>query len=152
MTGATARQSAEREGGLPRVFRTARWYRLLSAGAMLAFGGAGTFYILNGTAWWQQLGGAAFVLFGVAGFIDILVSRIVLTADDIQVISLVRKQSHPRSDFESAKVDGGSVCLKKRDGGWLILPGTGQNTLSVRNTVHAWIKSGIREKSKGPED
>ena len=137
-----------------RVFRTARWYRILSALAMLAFGGAGTFYIVNGSAWWQQLGGAAFVLFGVAGFIDILVSRIVLTTDDLQVISLVRKRTYPRSDFESAKVDGGSVCLKRRDGGWLILPGTGQNTLSVRNTIHAWIRRGIKdqEESKGPEE
>jgi hypothetical protein len=127
---------------LPRVFRTSRWYRLFSAFAMFALGGAGTFYVVNGRAWWQQLGGAAFVLFGIAGFIDIFVSRIVLTADDIQVISLVRKRAYPRSDFESAKVDGGSVCLRRRDGGWLVLPDTGQNTLSVRNTVHAWIKKG----------
>jgi hypothetical protein len=126
---------------LPRVFRTAKWYRILSALSTLAVGGAGTFYILNGNAVWQQLGGAAFVVFGVAGFLDVLVSRIVLDRDSISVISLVRKRAYPRADFESAKVDGGSVCLKRRDGGWLVLPGTGQNSLSVRNTIHAWIKS-----------
>lgn len=127
---------------LPRVFRTARWYRILSVFATLALGSAGAFYIVNGRAPWQQLGGAALAAFGVAGFLDVLVSRIVLDHETIQVISLVRKRSHPRSDFDSAKVDGGAVCLKKRDGGWLILPGTGDNALSVRNTIDAWIKKG----------
>ena len=72
---------------LPRVFRMARWYRILSA------------------------------------------------------IALVRTRRYPRADLESAKVDGGAVCLKKRDGGWLVLPDTGRNTLAVRNTIHAWIRS-----------
>jgi len=127
---------------LPRVLRTARWYRVLSALAMLALGGAGTFYIINGRALWQQIGGAALAAFGVAGFLDVLVSRIVLDRDRISVISLVRTRAYPRSDFESAKVDGGAVCLKRRDGGWLVLPDTGANALSVRNTIHAWIKKG----------
>ena len=46
-----------------------------------------------------------------------------------------------RHDFESAKVDGGAVVLKKRDGGWLILPDTGRSALGVRNTIDAWLKS-----------
>ena len=125
---------------LPRVFRTATWYRIFSAFATLAICGAGTFYILNGRALWQQLGGGALAAFGVAGFLDVLVSRIVLNHDRIEVISLVRKSSYPRAEFESAKVDGGSVCLKRRDGGWLVLPSTGANALSVRNTIHAWTK------------
>ena len=127
---------------LPQVLRTARWYRILSALAMVALGGAGTFYIVNGRAVWQQIGGAALAAFGVAGFLDVLVSRIVLDRDRISVISLVRTRAYPRTDFESAKVDGGAVCLKRRDGGWLVLPDTGANALSVRNTIHAWIKKG----------
>jgi len=109
---------------------------------MLALDGAGTFYIVNGRAVWQQIGGAALAAFGVAGFLDVLVSRIVLDRDRISVISLVRTRAYPRSDLESAKVDGGAVCLKRRDGGWLVLPDTGANALSVRNTIHAWIKKG----------
>ena len=64
---------------LPRVFRTATWYRILSACATLAL-----------------------VAFGVAGFIDVLVSRIVLERDSIRVISIVRQRTYRRSDFESA--------------------------------------------------
>jgi hypothetical protein len=127
---------------LPRVFRTARWYRILSALATLAIVSGGVYYIVNGRAVWQRLGGALLVAFGVAGFLDVLVSRIVLDDEAIHVISLVRQRSYQREDFESAKVDGGAVVLKKRDGGWLALPDTGANALSVRNTIHAWIKKG----------
>ena len=127
---------------LPRVFRTARWYRILSALATLAIVSGGVYYIVNGRAVWQRLGGALLVAFGVAGFLDVLVSRIVLDDKAIHVISLVRQRSYQREDFESAKVDGGAVVLKKRDGGWLALPDTGANALSVRNTIHAWIKKG----------
>jgi hypothetical protein len=140
---------------LPRVFRTAKWLRILSAIAMLLFGAAGTFYIMSGTALWQRAGGAAFVVFGIAGFIDILVSRIVLDRDSLSVISLVRKRVYPRSDFESAKVDGGAVCLKRRDGGWLVLPDTGAKPLSVRNTIDAWIKkqgSGIGDQGAAKQE
>lgn len=126
---------------LPRVFRTAAWYRILSACATLALGAAGGYYIVNGAAAWQRIGGWALVAFGVAGFLDVLISRIVLDRDSIRVISLVRTRAYPRSDFESAKVDGGAVCLKRRDGEWLILPGTGDNALSLRNVVDAWIKA-----------
>lgn len=120
----------------------AKWYRILSVFAMFAIGGAGTFYILNGRAWWQRIGGIALAAFGVAGFLDVLVSRIVMDDDAIHLISLVRKRSYPRANLEAAKVDTGKVCLKKRDGGWLVLPDTGANALSVRNTIDAWIKKG----------
>jgi hypothetical protein len=135
-----AHRSAQREG--ERVFRTATWYRVLSAFATIAICGAGVFYVMNGAATWQRAGGAALIAFGLAGFLDVLISRVVLTADDIQVISLVRKRTYARSDLESAKVDGGAVCLKKRDGGWLVLPDTAGNALSVRNAIDAWIKKG----------
>ena len=107
---------------------------------MLSIGGAGTFYVMNGTALWQRIGGAALIAFGVGGFLDVLVSRIVLDEHAIHVISLFRKRSYARSDCESAKVDGGAVCLKLADGGWVVLPSTGTNALSMRNTIDAWLK------------
>ena len=97
-------------------------------------------FFAGGTPLYRAVG-ALLAVFGVAGFIDVLVSRIVLDEHEIRVISLVRTRRYPRGDFESAKVDGGAVCLKRRDGGWLVLPDTGRNTLAVRNTIHAWIKS-----------
>jgi hypothetical protein len=123
----------------------ATWYRVFSAFATIAICGAGTYYLMNGSALWQRGGGVALIIFGLAGFLDVLVSRIVLTAEEIQVISLVRTRTYPRADLESAKVEGGVVVLKKREGGWLALPSTGVNSLSVRNTIHAWIKKGRTE-------
>jgi hypothetical protein len=130
------------------VFRTTKWYRLFSAFAALALGAAGTFSAVNGTALWHRAGGAALAAFGLAGLADVLISRIVLDRDSIHVISLVRRRRHPRSAFESAKVDGGAVCMKKRDGGWLVLPDTGRNALSIRNSIHAWIQSGASDGKK----
>ena len=144
MSQLPAHRSAQREGG-PRVFRMATWYRVSSAFAAIAICGCGIYYVTNGAALWQRAGGAALIAFGLAAFLDVLVSRIVLTAEEIQVISLVRTRTYPRADLESAKVEGGVVVLKKRDGGWLALPSTGVNSLSVRNTLHAWIKKGRTE-------
>ena len=143
--------------GSVRVFRMAKWYRILSVFAMLAIGGAGTFYLRGDGEWWQRLGGAALIAFGVAGFLDVQVSRIILGDDTIQLISLIRKRTFPRADLESAKVEGGAVWLQKRAGGWLKLPDTGANALSVRNSVDAWIKKqgpgiGDRGEKQKPED
>ena len=126
---------------LPRVFRTTRGYRIFSAIAMVLMCAAGLYpFIADQTPLFRAVG-AFLLVFGIAGFIDVMVSRIVLDEREIRVISLVRTRTYPRGDFESAKVDGGAVGLKRRDGGWLVLPDTGRNALAVRNTIHAWIKS-----------
>ena len=126
---------------LPRVFRTSRWYRIFSAIAMVLLGAAGAYpFIASATLLYRAVG-AFLVTFGVAGFIDVMVSRIELDERELRVISLVRTRRYPRGDFESAKVDGRVVFLKRRDGGWLALPEMGRNYLAVRNTVHAWIKA-----------
>ena len=125
----------------PRVFRMARWVQVLAATSCLLICGAGGYFAAFAESPWYRAGGVAAVVFGVAAFLDVLVSRIVLEAERLRIISLLRTRSYQRSEFESAKVDGGAVCVKKRDGGWVILPSTGHNALSVRNTVDAWIKS-----------
>ena len=124
-----------------RVFRMARWYKIVAAISCLLICAASGYYVAVGSNIFYRAGGIAGIVFGIAAFLDVLVSRIVLEDNAIRIISLVRTQSHERGDFESAKVDGGAVCLKRRDGGWLILPGTGHNALGVRNTVDAWIKN-----------
>ena len=127
---------------LPRVFRTARWYRIFSAIALVLMCAAGLYPFFAGGTPLYRAGGGFLAIFGVVGFIDTLISRIVLDEHEIRVISLVRTRRYPRGDFESAKVDGGAVCLTRRAGGrGLVLPDTGSNTLAVRNTIHAWIKS-----------
>jgi hypothetical protein len=90
--------------------------------------------------------GVGLLMLGLGGLIDTFVSKIILEEDRIHIVSIARRRSFPRSDFESAKVEGGHVCLKRLDGKWLVLPGTGSNALSQRNTIHAWIK-----KQKGQE-
>ena len=127
---------------LPRVFRTTGTLKIVSAIAMVLMGVAGGYLALFDASNLYRAVGAGLALFGVAGFIDVLISRIVLEEHTIHIVSLVRRRSYARREFESAKVDGGAVALKKRSGGWLLLPDTGANALAVRNTIHAWIKAG----------
>ena len=123
-----------------RVFRMAGWFKIVSAIAAILLAIAGGYYMVFDRSWYHHIVGAALMIFGVSGFVDTMVSRIILDADSMQIVSLVRRRTHARSEFESATVDGGHVCLNRRSGGWLILPGTGSNALSMRNTIDAWIK------------
>lgn len=125
---------------LPRVFRMARWFKVVSIIATVLLCGVGVFLVASDEPILYRIGGAGLVVLGIGGLIDTFVSKIVLEEDCIRIISIRRRRAYPRSDFESAKVDGGFVYLKRQDGGWLMLPGTGTNALGMRNTVHAWIK------------
>lgn len=126
---------------LPRVFRMAGWVTIFTTVASVLVVAAGVYPLVVERSPWYHALGVFLIVFGISGFLDIIVSRIVIDEHEIHLISLVRHRRYPRTDFESAKVDGGTVSLKKRAGGWLVLPDTGRNTLAVRNTIHAWIKS-----------
>ncbi len=76
------------------------------------------------------------------GLTDGLVSRIVLGPNAIHVVSLRGRRSYDRAEIASTKIDGGSVFLELRGGGWAKLPDTGRNALGVLNTVRAWLKRG----------
>jgi hypothetical protein len=123
-----------------RVLRTALWYRITATLSAALIAVAGAYYIVGGYTLLLQGAGLAGVLFALAALADAFVSRIVVDDDALHVISLVHRRRYPRAEFESVKVDGGQVALKRHDGGWVVLPGTGANVLAVRNTLHAWIK------------
>lgn len=117
----------------------APWTIGLSAVAAALFLTA-AYYLGSSPSLAWRVGAPLLALFGVAGLLDTLVSRIVLDAEELIVISLVRRRRYPRASFVGAKVDGGGVFLQRHDGGWLSLPSTGHNALAVRNTIHAWIR------------
>ena len=117
----------------------ARWYLISSSIATVLLVSAGVYATLWAPAFWHRPAGALLALFGLAAFVDTLRSRITLDEEEIRITSLARTRSYPRSDFESAKVDAGTVALKRKAGGWVVLPTTGHDALSVRNTVQAWI-------------
>jgi len=128
--------------GAPTVFRMTGWFKIASAIATILLAAAGGSLFFNGDAALYRGAGVALLVFGAIGFADTLLSRMVLDDDGIEIVSLVRRTRYSRDEFESAKVDGGIVVLKRRDGGWVKLPDTGRNSLAVRNTVHAWIRRG----------
>lgn len=120
----------------------ARWYLITSSIATVLLVSAGAYATFWAPALWHRLAGGLLALFGLAAFADTLTSRIVLDDEEIRITSLARMRRYPRSDFESANVDAGTVALKRKAGGWVVLPATGHHALSVRNTVHAWVQRG----------
>ncbi len=107
--------------------------------AALSFLGMSSYFFFYGDSYLLRYAGMALAAFAMAAAADAAAAKIVLDDDTLHVVSLMRRRSFPRSEFEAAKIDGAVVVLKRKEGGWVILPGTGQNALSVRNTIHAWI-------------
>lgn len=126
---------------LPRVFGLATRFKVVGTLSTILIAVAGFYLGLTTDSFLLRLVGAAMVAFGIAALLDVVVSKIVLDEDAIHIVSLARRRSYARAEFESVRVEDGSVVLRRRDGSGLVLPGTGQNALSVRNTIHAWISS-----------
>ncbi len=124
----------------PTTIRMAPWVLGAICFAALAFVGMASYFFFYGDSYRLRYFGAAFAAFAIAAALDALASRIVLDGDTMHINSLMRRRAFPRAEFESARVDGGAVVLKRREGGWLILPGTGRNALSVRDAIQAWIE------------
>lgn len=123
----------------PVTIRMAPWVIGAICVAALSLLGMSSYFYFYGDSYLLRYVGMAVAAFAIAAAIDAVASRIVLDGDTLHVKSLMRHRTFPRSEFVSAQVDGGVVVLKRKEGGWVILPGTGQNALSVRNTIHAWI-------------
>ena len=123
----------------PVTIRMAPWVIGAICVAALSLLGMSSYFYFYGDSYLLRYVGMAVAAFAIAAAIDAVASRIVLDGDTLHVKSLMRRRTFPRSEFVSAQVDGGVVVLKRKEGGWVILPGTGQNALSVRNIIHAWI-------------
>lgn len=123
----------------PVTIRMAPWVLAAICMAALAFLGMSAYFYFYGTSYVARYIGMAVAAFALAAAADAIASRIVLDDDTMHVISLMRRRSFPRSEFAYAKVERGAVALKRKDGGWVILPGTGRDPLALQNTIHAWI-------------
>jgi hypothetical protein len=109
--------------------------------AAVFFFGLAYYFYFHGDSYLMHISGAAIAAFAIAALLDAAASKIVLDPETLLVISLFRRRAFARTDFISAKVDGGVVVLKRKDGAWVILPGTGHDALAIRNRIDAWIKN-----------
>ena len=121
------------------IIRMAPWVLAAIGAAALAFLWMSSYLFFYGDSYLLRYFGMAVAAFAIAAAADAIASKIVLEPDTMHVVSLMRRRSFPRSEFVSAQVDKGAVVLKRREGGWVIMPGTGQDPQSVRNTLHAWV-------------
>jgi len=123
----------------PITIRMAPWVIGAICLAALSFLGMSSYFFFYGDSYLLRYVGTALAALAIAAAADASASKIVLDGDTMHISSLMRRRSFQRSEFVSAQVDGAAVVLKRKEGGWVILPGTGQNALSVRNTIHAWV-------------
>ena len=126
----------------PITIRMAPWALVAIGGAALAFLGMSGYVYFYGDSYLLRYVSLPVAAFALAATADAIASRIVLDGDTMHVISLMRRRSFPRSEFSYAKVEKGAVALKRKEGGWVIMPGTGQRPESVRDAIHAWITQG----------
>lgn len=118
----------------------APWVLAAVCGAAVAFLAMSSYFYFYGESYLLRYAGMAMAAFAIAAAADAVASRIVLDGETMHVNSLMRRRVFPRSDFVAAQVSSGTVVLKRKAGGWLIMPGTGHDALSVRDTLDAWIK------------
>ena len=130
------------------TFRPRPWLAVFLAVAFLgALGGIGFRYPYEGWSGFV-IALSLFALVCLVGIADFLVSKVVLGGESLEVVELHRRRRYPRSELVSAKVDGGSVCVKRERGDWVNLPDVG-NALGVCNSVRAWLEEYEKEGNGG---
>jgi hypothetical protein len=109
---------------------------------------AGYFFVY-GDSYLIRIVGAAVAAFAIAATLDALAAKIVIEADSLAVVSLFRRRLFARSDFRLARVERGAVVMKRADGAWIVLPGTGGNPQEISAALQAWIQAGAPAPAGG---
>lgn len=123
------------------VIRAAPWYKISAVLAAASFCGVafGLFY-LYGLGWLAPVS-VLLLVGGILAVYEVFSTRIVLSDSSMDIVGLLGKRSFERSRISTIKIDGG-VFIKIEGGGWVKLPDLGRNSLSVSNTVRAWLRRG----------
>ncbi len=105
------------------VFKTPFWILAWVVGFTLFCLGMGIFFArTNGLDQWTWLC-LGLTLFGIAGTVDSLISRVILSENSLTIISWKGRFSLPRGDIESVKTEKGCpMNIKTRDGHWVKIP------------------------------
>lgn len=117
----------------------APWVMGITWLAALCFLGMSAYFFFYGDSYLLRYAGLAITAFALTAAVETTGSKIELDGDTMRVGSMMRQRSFQRSEFEAAQIDRGVVVLKRKAGGWLVLPGTGRDARAVRHTIHAWI-------------
>lgn len=124
------------------VIQAAPWYKISAALAAASFCGAAfVLFYLYGLGWLAPIS-VLLLMVGMLAVYEVFSTRIVLSDSSMDIVSLLGKRSFERSRISTVKVDGGSVFIKIEGGGWVKLPELGRNSLSVSNTIRAWLRRG----------
>jgi hypothetical protein len=125
-----------------KVIRAARWYKIsVLAATTLFFGVACALLYTQGLSRTAAIS----LLFPVAGVLavyEVFSSRVVLGDNSIDVVSLLKRRSFERSQVAAVKSEGGRVFVEVKGGGRVTLPELGRRSLSMSNSIRAWLGNG----------
>lgn len=83
----------------------------------------------------------SYIILGAVGLADLLVSRIALGSDNLQIVSGFRSQTIPRVEIDSVTWAAGcGASLILHGGKGVRLPSVGRNAQGLTNTIRAWLK------------
>jgi hypothetical protein len=124
-----------------REFRAPKWIAvLLALGLLFPLAGVFSLYPREGISLWTISMATLAVLF-LIGLLDVLISRIIINEESLEVVSNFRRRQYPRAAFSSVTwAKGCSVKLILRNGGHVQIPYTVDGGLPMANTLRAWLK------------
>jgi hypothetical protein len=124
-----------------KVIRATSWYRIVTLlAAALFFVVPLALFYTHGLSWVTSIS-FLFPAIGILAAYEVFSSRVILGDNSIDIVSSLRKRSFDRSQVSTVKVDGGRVFIKiEGDAGWVELPELGRNSLSMSNTIRAWLR------------
>jgi len=125
-----------------KVIRAARWYKITVLVTTALFFGV-TFALLytQGLSWIAPIF-LSFPVIGILAVYEVISSRVVLDDNSIEVVSLLKRRSFQRSQVAAVKSEGGRVFLEIEGGGRVMLPELGRRSISMSNTIRAWLGNG----------
>lgn len=109
---------------------------LLIAALLFAAG----YYFLSDEGLWLGIFFVAFGVLGLVAFLDSITSYIGLEEDALHLRSRFTDQCISRCDIERVTWEKGvGVSVKLQDGSWVKMPELFENSLSLSNSIRAWL-------------
>lgn len=123
-----------------KTYRSAAGYlAILIAGMILFIGFTTVLYRIDGVNITSMLM-TVFSIAAIAAVIDTFRARIEPKETTLTVRHNFSTTIYEKENITDIKIDGGKIFLKSLDDKWLEIPGLGQNSQSVFNTLRGWLK------------
>jgi hypothetical protein len=125
----------------PQILRPKRWLLAMSVAVTLLFI-MGAMFTHTQFGWtFTSITFVAMSVLAVGGVLELVTSRIVLSANSLEAGSIWSRRRYAVADIESVTwASGSGVSVKLSNGGWAKMPELDFNAQGLANTLRAWLK------------